>query len=180
MDITPTSVDFGSVVIGQSVDQTVTITNQSSSTATLTGNVETLSSPFSVVSGGGAFSLAPGASQTVVVRFSPTAAGPASGNLTITHNATNPVGPTNVSLTGAGVATPIPDLIVSAISGPSTAKLGSKIPISNTVTNQGTQTAIGPFLVNFYLSTDTQSRRVISSSEKGRSKVWRLAHQMAP
>lgn len=34
--------------------------------------------------------------------------------------------------------------------------MGSKISISNTVTNQGTAAAKGPFLVNFYLSTDNQ------------------------
>ena len=159
ISVTPPSIDFGSVTVGQSsTDQTITIRNQASSTGTLTGTVGTLSLPFSVISGGGAFSLAPGASKSVVVRFSPTAAGPASTNLVISHNATNPVGPTNVPLSGTGVSAPpsMPDLVVSAISGPSTAIVGSKISISNTVANQGTATAKGPFLVNFYLSTDNQ------------------------
>ena len=94
--------NFGNVNVGQTLDQTVTITNQGSS-GTLTGNVGALSFPFSVVSGGGAFSLTPGQSQSVVVRFSPTAIGPFSGTLAITHNAGNQSSPVNVPLSGIGV-----------------------------------------------------------------------------
>jgi hypothetical protein len=107
MSITSVSLNFGSVNVGQSVNQTITITNQAGSTAVLTGNVGTLSSPFSVVSGGGAFNLAPGHSVTVTVRYSPTIAGSASASLSITHNATNQTSPTNVSLGGTGVSVPI-------------------------------------------------------------------------
>jgi hypothetical protein len=92
---------------------------------------------------------------TVTVRFSPTAAGSASDNLSITHNATNQTSPTNIPLNGTGVTTPLPDLIVSSISGPHLSKPGGRIAISNTITNQGTQAA-GNILVNFYLSTDQQ------------------------
>ncbi len=155
ISINPSSVIFGNVNVGQSINQTITITNQSSSTAALTGSVGTLSAPFSVVSGGGAFTLAPGQSVTVTVRYSPTTAGPASASLSITHNATNQTSPTNIPLSGAGVTTPLPDLIVSSISGPNLSKPGGRIAIANTITNQGTQAA-GNFVVNFYLSTDQQ------------------------
>ena len=103
MSIAPPSLNFGSVNVGQSVDQTITITNQASSTAVLTGNVGTLSAPFSVVSGEGAFNLAPGESVTVTVRYSPTIAGSASASFPITHDATNQTSPTNISLSGTGV-----------------------------------------------------------------------------
>jgi plastocyanin len=102
ISVTPASVSFGNVNVGSTSDQTVTITNQATSDATLTGNVGTLAAPFSVQSGGGAFSLTPGQSTTVTVRFSPTVAGAASGTLSITHNATNQASPTTVSLSGAG------------------------------------------------------------------------------
>ena len=93
ISITPTTINFGNVNVGQFSDQTLTITNQATSNATLTGSVDTLSAPFSVQSGGGAFSLTPGQSVTVTVRFSPTAAESASANLSITHNATNQPNP---------------------------------------------------------------------------------------
>jgi hypothetical protein len=100
ISVTTTSVNFGSVNVGQVANQNITITNQASSNAALTGNVGTLSAPFSVVSGGGAFNLAPGQSVTVTVQFSPTTAGSASASLSITHNATNQTSPTNISLSG--------------------------------------------------------------------------------
>ena len=72
--VTPTSVDFGTITLGQISDRTITITNQAGSTETLTGNVEAPSAPFSVVSGAGTFNLAPGQFRTVTVRFLPTTA----------------------------------------------------------------------------------------------------------
>ena len=78
ISIAPGSLNFGAVNVGQSSKQTITITNQANSTATLIGSVGTLSAPFSVVSGGGAFNLAVGQSVTVTVQFSPTTAGSAS------------------------------------------------------------------------------------------------------
>jgi CARDB/Abnormal spindle-like microcephaly-assoc'd, ASPM-SPD-2-Hydin len=143
------------VMVGQSTSQNITILNQANSIGPLTGSVGTLTAPFSVVSGGGPFNLTPGQSQTVTVSFSPAAAGAASDTLFITHNATDQASPTNVPLSGAGVTTPLPDLIVSSISGPNLSKPGGRIAIANTITNQGTQAA-GNFVVNFYLSTDHQ------------------------
>jgi plastocyanin len=154
ISVTPAAVNFGNVNVGQFSDQTITIANQASSTAPLTGNVDTLAAPFSVQTGGGAFSLTPGQSMPVTVRFSPTAAGAASDNLSITHNATNQTSPTNIPLSGTGI-TPGAGVVVSFISGPTIGKPGGRIPIQNTVTNQETQTA-ATVTVNFYLSTDTQ------------------------
>ena len=109
LSITPPSVNSGSVNVGQFSDQTFTITNQPASNATLTGNVGTLAAPFSVQTGGGVFSLTPGQSATVTVRFSPTVPGTASGNLSISHNATNQTSPSIVSLSGTGGDTPLID-----------------------------------------------------------------------
>ena len=154
ISITPSSVNFGNVNVGSASDQTITIMNQASSTGALTGSVDALSAPFSIVSGGGAFNLNPGQSTSVTVRFSPTAPGPASTNLSITHNATNQTSPSSISLNGTGV-TPGAGVVVSFISAPSQGNPGGKIAIQNTLTNQGAQTAAAT-TVNFYLSTDTQ------------------------
>ena len=107
ISIAPNSLNFGNVNVGQSTNQPITIANQAGSTAALTGNVGSLSAPFSVVSGGGAFNLAPGQSVTVTVRYSPTTSGPASANLSITHNSTNQTSPTKISLSGTGVNIPV-------------------------------------------------------------------------
>jgi probable HAF family extracellular repeat protein len=149
------SINFGNVGVGQSANQTITITNQANSTAVLTGNVGILSAPFSVVSGGGPFNLNPGQSLSVTVQFSPTTVGKASASLSITYNATNQTSPTNVTLGGIGVLVPAPNVVISSISGPSTGTPGGRISIQSTVTNQGTLTS-SKETVNFYLSFDTK------------------------
>ena len=103
LQIDPASVDYGNVIVGQTADRTITITNGSSSTGTLTGTVGNPTDPFSVISGSGAFSLTPAQSQSVTIRFSPSAAGPFNGALQITHNATNQTSPTTVPLSGTGI-----------------------------------------------------------------------------
>jgi hypothetical protein len=104
MTISPSPVTFGETSLGQSSNQTLTIQNEATSTGVLEGEVVTnsLSAPFIVISGGGSFSLAPGKTKQVTIRFSPTAQGTVSQNLVITHNATNPLSPTNVLITGTG------------------------------------------------------------------------------
>ena len=116
ISVTPTSVNLGNVNVGQSVNQTITITNQSSSTAALTGSVDTLSAPFSVVSGEGVFNLSPGQSLTVTVQFSPTMPGTVSAVLFITHNAANQDNPVLVTLSRTGMSTDVPVISVAPIS----------------------------------------------------------------
>src|SRR5439155_1504013 len=97
ISVTPASQDFGSVAVGSSADQTFTVQNTGG--RTLTGSAST-SAPYSVISGG-SFSLGAGASQSVVVRFSPTATGSFTGNVSFTSNGGN-VSPV-VSGTGAQI-----------------------------------------------------------------------------
>src|SRR5580698_987741 len=92
-----TSVTFGSVAVGGSATQTVTVTNTGTATvnisqATVTG------SGFSVTGGNPSASLGVGQSSTVTVQFAPTAAGNASGALTVISDASN--SPLMVSLSG--------------------------------------------------------------------------------
>jgi hypothetical protein len=74
------AVDFGTVALGAIADRTLTIQNTSG--GTVSGSV-TVPSPFTVVSGS-PFTLAAAASQTVTVRFTPTAVATATVNLTVT------------------------------------------------------------------------------------------------
>ncbi len=97
LNASPTSLSFGSQAVGSaSGTQAVTITNSGSASATVSG-----------VSVSGAFtqtnncsSIAAGGSCTVNVAFAPTAAGAATGTLTVTSNAGN--SPTTVTLSGTG------------------------------------------------------------------------------
>jgi hypothetical protein len=86
ISVTPASQDFGSIQVGSTADRTFTVQNTGG--GTLSGSAS-VAAPFSIVSGG-TYNLAASASQTVTVRYSPTAAG--------THNQ-------NVSFTGGSGAT---------------------------------------------------------------------------
>ena len=100
-------VDFGSVVVGGSIDRSFTVQNTGS--GTLTGGAS-VPAPFTIVSGG-AFSLPAGSSQTMVVRFAPNTPGVFSVSLAVTSNGGNKA----VSVSGTGVAdTTAPDTTITA------------------------------------------------------------------
>jgi hypothetical protein len=99
--VTPTSLDFGSVNVGQtSSAKTITVTNTSSASATvnLSASGPFTVSPSSLTLG------ANGGTGTASVTFKPTAPGPASGTLSITISGqSNPAA--SVTLTGTGTST---------------------------------------------------------------------------
>jgi hypothetical protein len=70
------------VAIGSTVDRAFTVQNISSASIAATA---TATAPFQIVAGS-SFSLAPGASQTVTIRFQPTSAGTFASNATFTAN----------------------------------------------------------------------------------------------
>lgn len=59
---------------------------------------------------------------------------------------------TTVQVQGTGGT--LPDLVVTALTAPSSGTIGGQIPVSVTVANQGSGSA-GPFRAGFYFSTDT-------------------------
>jgi len=95
ISVTPSSRDFGSVQVGSYLDLPFTV--QNSGGGTLSGSAST-SAPFSIQSGG-TYNLPAGQSQTVTVRFSPTAAQSYNGTVTFTGGggATRPVSGTGYS-----------------------------------------------------------------------------------
>ncbi len=70
-DLSATSRNFGNVAPTKTADQSFSITNTGG--GTLTGSVSISGSFFSIVSGGGSYSLGANQSRTVTVRFSPSA-----------------------------------------------------------------------------------------------------------
>ncbi len=101
LSISPSSINFGNVTIGQSSSQRVTLTNSSSGTITVSQasvngaglSLSGLSLPLS---------LSPNQSSAFNMEFAPQAAGNASGSLSVWSNA--PGSPTIVALSGTGVA----------------------------------------------------------------------------
>jgi hypothetical protein len=80
ISVTPSSQDFGAVLVGVTSNLTFSVRNAGGATLTGTASVP---APFSVVSGG-TYSLAANQSQNVTVRFSPATVGPASAAITFT------------------------------------------------------------------------------------------------
>lgn len=106
------SAAFGSVVVGSNATSTLTVHNDGDANLVL-GSLSGLSSPFSLVSNTcSSQTVAPLASCTVGVRFSPTATGNFSGSLSIPSNdADDPTVAIAVSGTGTsstGVYDPLP------------------------------------------------------------------------
>ncbi|NNE10354.1 MAG: choice-of-anchor D domain-containing protein, partial [Gemmatimonadetes bacterium] len=93
-NLSATSRNFGNVAPTKTADQSFTITNTGG--GTLTGSVSISGSFFSIVSGGGSYSLGANQSRTVTVRFSPSATTCGVRNGTVTTGG----GCSSVSLSG--------------------------------------------------------------------------------
>ncbi|HEX7077945.1 MAG TPA: choice-of-anchor D domain-containing protein [Candidatus Eisenbacteria bacterium] len=71
--LSATLLDFGTLAVSQSATRSVTISN--SGTGPLLGSARLSCAEYAIQSGGGPFSIPPGASHTIVVQFTPGAAG---------------------------------------------------------------------------------------------------------
>lgn len=106
LEVTPSSLDFGTTNVGESKDLTFTARNSGTGTLTIS-SITSNNARFTVTSPSLPFSLAAGAQQTVTVRFAPTAGGAQSGTLTIASN--DPAG-VSVSISGTGNAGTAPTI----------------------------------------------------------------------
>jgi hypothetical protein len=95
------AVNLGSTTVGTAVDTTFTVQNVTGSGMTGAASV---GSPFSVVSGG-SFSLAPGASQAVILRLLSATVGSFASNVTFTANGDTVSRTVTGSATGSAGAT---------------------------------------------------------------------------
>jgi subtilisin family serine protease len=137
ISVTPSSLNFGSVPVGGSLDRNFTVTN--SGGGILSGNATT-NAPYSIVSGG-SYNLSGGQSQTVTVRFSPTSLGTFAGNVNFTGG---DGASATVSGTGATVSSITPNPIDLAsppasftIAGSGFANLGFGLPVGNFYNTSG-------------------------------------------
>jgi hypothetical protein len=123
VSVAPASLDFGQVVVGGSADRDVVVSNLGSASLSVTSTSISGPNParFSVVSGGGSFSLAAGETRTVRLRYSPTAETTHSASLTVASNDPDEASVV-VGLSGTGVTEPPP---VDEITVTGTAQGGS-------------------------------------------------------
>lgn len=147
--LTPT-IDFGTVRIKEVKDSAVAVVlrNVGSSSVTIdaTEQLGPDTTQFSVVTGGGAFTLAPGEHRPMQLRFQPTATGRASGRIAFNYN--GPGSPAVARLFGRGLAGQVDVPSDSAAPG---ARLDLPLRISNTGA-RAQQTAAQPFRA--YLQVD--------------------------
>lgn len=129
----PTSLSFGSVVIGNSKTLSETVTNTGGSSLTISA-VSASGTGFSVSGITAPITLNAGQSATFSVSFAPASAGAVSGNVALTSNGSNPT--LNIPLSGTGV-TP-GDLAANPTSlSFGNVQVGNTSTLSETVTNTG-------------------------------------------
>jgi hypothetical protein len=137
LTVTPTAVNFGSTPVNVPVTQPVTLT--STGTAAVTISAATVSGAgFSVSGATFPVTLNPNQALTLQVRFDPTAAGSATGQLNISSDSTTG-GTAQVTLAGNGTVTTTPQLTVSATAlNFGNVTVGSSATLPLTLTSSGT------------------------------------------
>jgi hypothetical protein len=107
LSVSPTSLTFGSVLVGNSSTLPVTLTNNGTGAISVTaGNV--IGTGYSLTGATFPLSIAAGASRSVNVVFTPQISGAANGTASFVSNATN--SPASVTMTGSGQA-PVPHFV---------------------------------------------------------------------
>ncbi|MFH1566748.1 MAG: choice-of-anchor D domain-containing protein [Gemmatimonadota bacterium] len=133
ISVAPGSLAFGNVVVGAAASLLLTVTNDGDANLSVSGT--SADDAFFAATPTG-YTVAPGASRTVTVTFTPSATGARAATLSIAHNAAG--SPTTVALTGTGTA---PGFAVApgSLDFGSVAR-GSSNTLSVTVSNPGTAT----------------------------------------
>ena len=151
----PTSLAFGNVALGTPSELPITVKNTGTAALTfaspsvaITGTVSSDFSQTNTCTG----SLAPAATCTIKVTFTPTTIESQTGTVTITDNATN--SPQAVPITGTGAEAAV-DLSPSALAFPSTVEGTTSAPLTVTVENYGdanltpiTVSVAAPFVIS--------------------------------
>ena len=150
--VDPTAVNFGNVTVGGSSDRTVTVSNNGNADLVL-GAIGVTGTGFTRAGGTCADNqtLAPGASCTITVRFTPPSGGNFAGNLSVPSNDRD----VDVPLSGTGVAGGNTDLVITSFSLGNCCENSTPFTTTITIKNQGTDAA-GSFTVKGYFSVDDQ------------------------
>jgi hypothetical protein len=176
---TDLQVPFGSVNAGSSASQTVTVTNSGNANLLVgaVGSTNPLAAPFSITNDGCSNqTIAPAASCTLKVSFSPTATGAFTDSFNIPSNDAAKSSVT-MNVSGTGAAVPVPSMTVTDSVAPTTdlqlpfgsINAGSSASQTVTVTNSGTASLVmgalgstNPLAAPFTLINDTCSNQTIA------------------
>jgi hypothetical protein len=101
IQVNPSSISFGNVVVGSNLSQSLIISNTGNATLTIT-QISVTGATFSTSGYTLPLSVNAGQQSTITVGFLPTVVGAVSGSVSIISNA--PTSPTSVGLSGSGVA----------------------------------------------------------------------------
>jgi hypothetical protein len=136
LTLSTSTLSFGSVTVNSSAKASVTLTSSGTSAVTV-NSASIAGAGFTIVAGSFPVTLSPSQSVTLQLQFLPTAAGAATGQLTISSNSTSGSTAT-VSLSGTGVAAN-PKLTVSTTSlSFGSATVNTSTTKSVTLTSSGT------------------------------------------
>lgn len=113
MAVLPNAHDYGGVVVSNSASQSFAVRNDGTvdlhvSASAISG---TNAADFSIASGGGAFTLTPGATHALAISFTPSSLGSKTAALEIFSD--DPGGLFSVGLSGSGTPPPQPDIAVT-------------------------------------------------------------------
>ena len=101
IQVNPTSISFGNVVVGSNCSQSLIISNTGNATLTIT-QLNVTGATFSASGYTLPLSINAGQQTAITVAFLPTGVGAVSGSVSIVSNA--PTSPTSVGLSGSGIA----------------------------------------------------------------------------
>ncbi|MFQ5650421.1 MAG: choice-of-anchor D domain-containing protein [bacterium] len=159
--VVPASIDFGSVTVGTSVSRQLEIKNEGS--AALSIAATTLRGPdaqvFSVLTGGGSFTLSPGATRGLEIAFVPSAVGVSNASLRIDNDDPDE-NLLDIPLSGNGLGTPVPNLAVQPLAHDyGVVVVGTSVPANFQLHNDGAAdlvvssvTLAGPDTADYRLS----------------------------
>jgi hypothetical protein len=180
LSLSPTSLDFGNVTVGQTATQSITVSNSGNSNIDIS-QVNVSGAGFSASGLTPPVTLNPGQNATISVVFAPTASGSASGSVSIVSNATN--SPATVALTGSGVTTTSHSVTLnwtasastvagynvyrSSVSGGQYTKLNSSLITGTTFTDSAVQAG----QTYYYVTTAVDSSNVESADSNEVSAV---------
>jgi hypothetical protein len=123
LSVSPSTLDFSSVVIGQSKNMTATLSATGSNVTVSSASAST--SEFTLSGVSFPFTITAGQSKAVTVTFTPQSSGTASATISFASNASN--SPTSESLTGNGTAPPPHNVDLSWAASSSTDVVGYNV-----------------------------------------------------
>jgi hypothetical protein len=154
INVSSSNLTFGNINVGSNSVQNVTLTNNGNSSVTIS-NIGTSGAGYSASGVANGTTLSAGQSTSLSVTFAPTIAGAASGNVTITSNASN--SPGNISLTGTGIQAAVSHSVTLSWTASTSTVVGYNIYRSTVPGGPYTLVTSSPVSATTYTDTTVQA-----------------------